>query len=98
EGGDVHRKQASHGRVWNPEVYIFFLPGTAIISTVVAVYCRREIFGYTAIVVAVLATGFLSFSVWVHHMFVTGIPQMSDSFFTAATLLIVIPTGTQFFC
>ena len=45
-----------------------------------------------------VATGFLGFGVWVHHMFATGMPQLSESFFTAASLMIVIPTGTQFFC
>jgi cytochrome c oxidase subunit I+III len=45
-----------------------------------------------------VATGFIGFSVWVHHMFATGLPQLSESFFTAASLMIVIPTGTQFFC
>ena len=71
---------------------------TAIVSTLVECFSRRRIFGYTPIVVSVVATGFIGFSVWVHHMFATGLPQLSESFFTAASLMIVIPTGTQFFC
>ena len=82
----------------HPEVYIIFLPGAAIVSTLVECFSRRRIFGYTPIVVSVVATGFIGFSVWVHHMFATGLPQLSESFFTAASLMIVIPTGTQFFC
>src|SRR5205814_8707887 len=81
-----------------PEVYIIFLPVSAIVSTLITTYCRRHIYGYTAIVIAVISTGFLGFSVWVHHMFATGIPQISESFFTAATLMIVIPTAVQFYC
>jgi cytochrome c oxidase subunit 1 len=98
EAGDALLYQHLFWFFGHPEVYILFLPGAAIVSTLLAAHCRREIFGYTPIVVSVVATGFLSFSVWVHHMFATGLPQTSESFFTAATLMIVIPTGTQFFC
>ena len=97
-GGDVLLYQHLFWFFGHPEVYIIFLPGTAIISTLVPVFSRRHIFGYVAIVTSVVATGFLGFSVWVHHMFATGLPQMSESFFTAASLMIVIPTATQFYC
>ena len=98
EGGDVLLYQHLFWFFGHPEVYIIFLPGASIISTLVPVFSRRHIFGYTPIVISVVATGFLSFSVWVHHMFATGIPLMSESFFTAATLMIVMPTAVQFFC
>jgi cytochrome c oxidase subunit I+III len=98
EGGDALLYQHLFWFFGHPEVYIIFLPGAAIVSTLIPVFSRRHVFGYTPIVLSVVATGFLSFSVWVHHMFATGLPQMSESFFTAATLMIVIPTGTQFFC
>ena len=98
EGGDVLLYQHLFWFFGHPEVYIIFLPGAAIVSTLVECFSRRRIFGYTPIVVSVVATGFLGFSVWVHHMFATGLPQLSESFFTAASLMIVIPTGTQFFC
>jgi cytochrome c oxidase subunit 1 len=97
-GGDALLYQHLFWFFGHPEVYIIFLPGTAIVSTMVPVFTRRHIFGYTWIIVSVVATGFLGFGVWVHHMFATGIPQMSASFFTAASLVIVIPTATQFFC
>jgi len=97
-GGDVLLYQHLFWFFGHPEVYIIFLPGTAVISTLVPVFSRRHIFGYLAIVTSVVATGFLGFSVWVHHMFATGLPQMSESFFTAATLMIVIPTAVQFYC
>src|SRR4051795_4434804 len=82
----------------HPEVYIIFIPGTGIVSTIIAAFSRRKMFGYLGLVLATVATGFIGFGVWVHHMFATGLPQMSDSFFTAASLMIVIPTGVQFFC
>ncbi|HEX6505724.1 MAG TPA: cytochrome c oxidase subunit I [Terriglobales bacterium] len=97
-GGDVLLYQHLFWFFGHPEVYIIFLPGATIVSTLVPVFSRRHIFGYTAIITSVVATGFLGFGVWVHHMFATGIPQMSASFFTAATLMIVIPTAVQFYC
>src|SRR5207302_6714422 len=98
EGGDVLLYQHLFWFFGHPDVYIIFLPGAAIISTLVATFSRRHIFGYAGIVVATIATGFLGFGVWVHHMFATGLPQLGESFFTVATLMIVIPTGVQFFC
>jgi cytochrome c oxidase subunit I+III len=97
EGGDVLLYQHLFWFFGHPEVYIIFLPGASIISTLVPCFTRRRILGYTPIVVSVVATGFIGFGVWVHHMFATGIPQLSESFFTAASLMIVIPTGVQFF-
>src|SRR5207253_7198596 len=73
----------------HPDVYIIFLPGTAIITTLVTCFARRHIFGYLALVVSTISIGFIAFGVWVHHMFATGLPQMGESFFTAATLMIV---------
>ena len=98
EGGDVLLYQHLFWFFGHPEVYIIFLPGAAIMSTIVPVFWRRHIFGYMPIVVSVVATGFIGFGVWVHHMFATGLPQLSESFFTAASLMIVVPTATQFFC
>ena len=98
EGGDALLYQHLFWFFGHPEVYIIFLPGAAIVSTLLPAYTRRHLFGYTPVVISVIATGFLGFGVWVHHMFATGIPALSEGFFTAATLMIVIPTGTQFFC
>jgi cytochrome c oxidase subunit I+III len=98
EGGDVLLYQHLFWFFGHPDVYIIFLPGTAIITTLVTAFARRHIFGYIAIVVSTISIGFIAFGVWVHHMFATGLPQMGESFFTAATLMIVIPTAVQFFC
>jgi cytochrome c oxidase subunit 1 len=98
EGGDALLYQHLFWFFGHPEVYIIFIPGTGIVSTIVTTFSRRKVFGYLALVLSTVATGFLGFGVWVHHMFATGLPQMSESFFTAASLMIVIPTGIQFFC
>jgi cytochrome c oxidase subunit I len=82
----------------HPEVYIIFLPGTALISTIVPTFARRSQFGYLAVVLALVATAFMGFGLWVHHMFATGLPTLGASFFTAASIMIAIPTGLQFFC
>ena len=98
EGGDAILYQHLFWFFGHPEVYIIFIPGTGIVSTIISTFSRRRIFGYTAIVLSMVATGFVAFGLWVHHMFATGLPQMGESFFTAASLMIVIATGTQIFC
>jgi cytochrome c oxidase subunit I+III len=98
EGGDALLYQHLFWFFGHPEVYIIFIPGTGIVSTIIATLARRKAFGYLGLVLSTVATGFIGFGVWVHHMFATGLPQMSESFFTAASLMIVIPTGVQFFC
>ncbi len=80
----------------HPEVYIIFLPATGIVSMVVAAFSRR-IIGYTLIVVAIILTGFLSFGLWVHHMYTTGLPELSMYFFAGASLMIALASGTQIF-
>jgi cytochrome c oxidase subunit 1 len=82
----------------HPEVYIIFIPATGLVSTIVTTFSRRPIFGYLAIVLALVSTAFMGFSLWVHHMFATGLPELGASFFTAASIMIAIPTGLQFFC
>jgi cytochrome c oxidase subunit 1 len=97
-GGDALLWQHLFWFFGHPEVYIIFLPGTAIVSTIVSVAARRPLFGYTVVVLSLAATGFMGFGLWVHHMFATGLPQLGESFFTAASIMIAIPTGAQFFC
>lgn len=80
----------------HPEVYIIFLPATGVVSMIVCTFSRR-IIGYTWIVVAVLLTGFLSFGLWVHHMYTTGLPELSLYFFAGASLMIAIASGVQIF-
>ncbi|HEV8309059.1 MAG TPA: cytochrome c oxidase subunit I [Methylomirabilota bacterium] len=82
----------------HPEVYIVFVPALGIVSSIVVAFAGRPIVGYTAMVFAVVATGFLGFGLWVHHMFATGLPQLGMSFFTAASMMIAIPSGIQIFC
>ncbi|HEU4699150.1 MAG TPA: cytochrome c oxidase subunit I [Gemmatimonadales bacterium] len=98
EGGDALLWQHVFWFFGHPEVYIVFLPALGIVSEVVQSFARREVFGYPAIVLSTIATGFLAFGLWVHHMFATTVPQLGASFFTAASAMITIPTGVQFFC
>ncbi len=80
----------------HPEVYIIFLPATGVVSMIVGAFAGR-IVGYTWIVVAILLTGFLSFGLWVHHMYTTGLPELSLYFFAGASLMIAIASGVQIF-
>ncbi len=81
----------------HPEVYIVFLPSVAIAAMVVPTMAQRPIVGYSWIVLSAVGTGFLSFGLWVHHMFTTGLPMISLAFFSAASEAVVIPTGIQLF-
>jgi len=81
----------------HPEVYIMFLPAAGIISMIVPVAAGRRISGYSLIVAAIVLTGFVSFGLWVHHMFAAGLPALSMTFFTAASLMIAIASGIQIF-
>jgi len=80
----------------HPEVYIIFLPATGVVSLIVCTFSKR-IIGYTWIVVAIVLTGFLSFGLWVHHMYTTGLPELSLYFFAGASLMIAIASGVQIF-
>ena len=82
----------------HPDVYIVMVPAFGILSMVVVAAARRPLFGYTAVVLSLVATGFLSFGLWVHHMFATGLPMLGLSFFSAASMMIAIPSGVQIFC
>src|SRR4051812_30098902 len=82
----------------HPEVYIIFLPGAAFVSEIVATFSRRPVFGYSAIVVALVSTGLLAFGLWVHHMFATGLPRLGYAFYTAASMTVAIPAAVQIFC
>lgn len=98
EGGDALLWQHLFWFFGHPEVYIMFLPAAGFASEIIPVFARRKLFGHTAVVLALVATGFVSFGLWVHHMFTTGLPQLGQSFFTAASLMIAIPSGVQVFC
>ena len=81
----------------HPEVYIILLPALGIVSEIIAVNSRKPIFGYKAMVGALLAIAFLSFIVWGHHMFMTGMNPFLGSVFTFTTLLIAIPSAIKVF-
>ncbi len=98
EGGDVLLWQHLFWFFGHPEVYIIFLPAVGMVSTIVATFTRRPVFGYLAMVMALVATGVLAFGLWVHHMFVAGLPRLGESFFTASSMAIAIPAGLQIFC
>jgi cytochrome c oxidase subunit I+III len=80
----------------HPEVYIQFLPATGVVSMILPVFMRKRIVGYTWMVGALVAIGFLSFGLWAHHMFAVGLPPLVLSFFAAASMLIAVPAGVQF--
>jgi cytochrome c oxidase subunit I len=98
EGGDVLLWQHLFWFFGHPEVYIIFLPAVGMISTILPTFCRRPVFGYLPLVLSAIATGILAFGLWVHHMFVTGLPRLGESFFTASSMAIAIPNGVQIFC
>ena len=81
----------------HPEVYILMVPGFAMISEIIPVFSRKVIFGYPVVVAASLAIGFLSMTVWAHHMFAVGMGAPLNSAFAASTMLIAIPTGIKIF-
>ena len=81
----------------HPEVYIIFLPAAGMVSMMVPTMAQTPLVGYRLVVLAIIATGFLSFGLWVHHMFATGIPRLSLSFFSAASMAVAIPSGIQVF-
>jgi cytochrome c oxidase subunit I+III len=97
EGGDPLLWQHLFWFFGHPEVYIIFLPATGLVSTMLPSLVRRPVVAYPAMVAALVATGFLSFALWVHHMFVAGVGHVGGAFFTAASLAISIPTGLQIF-
>jgi cytochrome c oxidase subunit I+III len=98
EGGDPILWQHLFWFFGHPEVYIIFIPATGFVSSIIPTFVRRPVFGYTALVLSLISTGFIGFGLWVHHMFAAGLPRMGESFFTAATMMVVIPSGIQIFC
>ncbi|WP_427025151.1 cytochrome c oxidase subunit I [Aureimonas ureilytica] len=96
-GGDPMLWQHLFWIFGHPEVYIIFLPTIALFAMIIPTFARRPLIGYSWIVLAAVGTGFLSFGLWVHHMFTTGLPAMSLGFFSAASEAVAIPTGVQIF-
>jgi len=96
-GGDPLLWQHLFWSFGHPEVYILILPAFGIISEVLPVFSRKPIFGYTFIAWSGVAIGFLSFTVWAHHMFAVGLPLVAQAFFATSTTLIAIPTAVKIF-
>ena len=96
-GGDPVLWQHLFWSFGHPEVYILILPAFGIISEVLPVFSRKPIFGYTFIAWSGVAIGFLSFTVWAHHMFAVGLPLVAQAFFASSTTLIAIPTAVKIF-
>ena len=97
QGGDPLLWQHLFWFFGHPEVYIIFLPAAGMVSMIVPTMARTPLVAHSLIVLALIGTGFLSFGLWVHHMFATGIPNLSLGFFSAATMAVAIPSGIQIF-
>ena len=96
-GGDALLWQHLFWFFGHPEVYIIFLPASGLVSMMVAALAGKRLVGHYLIVLAFLATGFISFGVWSHHMFTTGMPNLSVGFFSAASMAVSVPAGIQVF-
>jgi cytochrome c oxidase subunit I len=81
----------------HPEVYVLVIPAFAFASEIIPVFSRKPLFGYPVMVAATVAIGFISMSVWAHHMFTIGMTSAGNTFFVLTTMLIAVPTGIKIF-
>ncbi|MBP9930939.1 MAG: cbb3-type cytochrome c oxidase subunit I [Rhodoferax sp.] len=96
-GGDPLLYQHLFWFFGHPDVYIIFIPASAMVSTMIVTVAHKPLVGHEIVVLAMIATGFISFGVWAHHMFTVGLPGLSAGYFSAASMAVAIPAGAQVF-
>jgi len=96
-GGDPLLWQHLFWLFGHPEVYIIFLPAAGAMSTMIPTFAQRPLVGYRIVVASIIVMAFLSFGIWVHHMFTTGIPHLALAFFSLGSALVAVPTAVQIF-